>query len=364
MDLSALEPLDAIIRILDTNGIYVDDAERDQIDFMLTNNEHDHSQLISSLIRIYYGSNSNTFPFDITLSNKAIGIILYRYFKIIDLDIINVIDMASTLIPKLPNGHNVDTNKVTEIMEQNAICGRHFVNGTSVYMKPGKFTNLFKSLENWKTTKKVFRAFWKEMNEWKPFGIDAEIWRATTNMVEEEEKKEDPLIYEEGKIFDFWDPNRLNYIEPKYRDLREELLANGYRDALRLLDLLEIWNALKKRVRELTANGTHLTVTSNGKYQIPRGQPIDEEHLMALLIHTDLTKVDKEYSDILRRGDPDEVSSIAHWARLLTETVQCFGTKINPKQNYYRAVDKAFVFKMPTMRFNLPMSTSISVSLR
>ena len=359
MALSALEPFDAIIRTLDTNGIYVDDAQREQIHRILTNHEHDRNQVISALIQIYYGLDSGTIPFDVTLSVKAVEIILYRYFKITDLDTTNVIAMVSALIPKLPNGHCVDTNKVADIMEQNAICGQHFVNGTSVYMKPGKFTNLFKSLENWKKTKKVFRAFWKEMNEWRPL----EVWMADTEVVEEEEKKEDTPIYEEGKIFEFWNPNRPKYIEPMYRDLREELLANGSRTALRLFNLLEIWNGLKTRVGKLLENGTNLTVTSNGKYQIPREQPIDEEHMMALLIHTDLTKVDKEYSDILRRGDPNEVSSIAHWARLLTETVQCFGKKIVPKLTYYRAVDKAFVFKMPTMRFNLPMSTSISVSL-
>lgn len=175
-----------------------------------------------------------------------------------------------------------------------------------------------------------------------------------------------PIHYREGGYYDngtkfyFWDPNRFNYIQPKYQDLREELLANAPNG---MFNLLKVWNSLEKRVAELIANGTNLCRTSNGKYRNRRGEPIDEKHLMALLIHTDLVKVAKEYSGILRHGDLNEVSPIAHWGSLLMEMVQCYGTKIDLNQQYYSGVHKAYMFKEITMQFNLPMSTSTLVSL-
>ena len=150
---------------------------------------------------------------------------------------------------------------------------------------------------------------------------------------------------------------------PKYHNLGEEFFATASRSALETVDHRSSWNILEKRVEILLQQQITRSLRSNGKYGIPKGRPIDEEHLMASLIHTDLTKVDKEYCKILRRGDPDEISSIAHWARLLMETVQCFGEQIDPKRRYYRGVDKVYEFKSMTIRCDVPMSTSTSVSL-
>ena len=57
------------------------------------------------------------------------------------------------------------------------------------------------------------------------------------------------------------------------------------------------------------------------------------------------------------------MSCIAQGARLLMETVQCFGTKLESDQKYYRGVSTAYMFKNMKMRFNLPMSTSVSVRI-
>ena len=172
-------------------------------------------------------------------------------------------------------------------------------------------------------------------------------------------------VYEGGEMFYFWNKDRdhPNYVEPKWDNLREELIQNGSRSALKMKNLEQSWDILKKRVDKLMKKQVTRSLKSNGKYGIPKGQRIDEEHLMALLIHTDLTEVDKEYTKILREGHRDEVSCIAHWARLLMETVQCFGTKLESNQKYYRGVSTAYMFKNMTMRFNLPMSTSVSVCI-
>ena len=139
------------------------------------------------------------------------------------------------------------------------------------------------------------------------------------------------VIYEDGKMWYFSEKykNHPNYIKPTYRDLKEELIANASRSALSTLNVRDVLHTLESRVAVLMQTKAAQALSSNGRHGIPKGQSIDEAHLTALLIHTDLTKVDKEYSNILRRGDPAEVSSIAHWTRLLMETVQCFGTAVH-----------------------------------
>ena len=107
------------------------------------------------------------------------------------------------------------------------------------------------------------------------------------NIELEEPKMENVSDYEGGDMFYFWNKDRdqSNYIEPKWDNLREELIQNGCRSAIKMKKLGQSWYILKKRVDTLmTKEG------SNGKFGILQGQRINEEHLMALLIHTDLTR--------------------------------------------------------------------------
>ena len=161
-----IHPVDEFVRMLDEHGIHIQYEHKQHLVALWTDNGSDRNQFISSLIQIYYGQNTKALLLNTTLPEEAIGLILYRYFNVIDLNTTNVIEMASVLIPKLAIDCQVDMDKVSDITRQNAISGRLFVNGTAEYMKPGPFTKLFESLDNWKKTKKVFERFWKEMNEW------------------------------------------------------------------------------------------------------------------------------------------------------------------------------------------------------
>ena len=161
-----IHPINNFVKLLDDNGLLIRNEHKKQLITLWTDNDSDRNQFISSLIQIYYGQNTKSLLSTTTLPKEAIGLILYRYFNVIDLNTINVIEMASVLIPKLAIDCQVDMDKVSDIIQQNALSGRLFVNGTTEYMKPGPFTKLFKSVDNWKRTKMVFRRFWKEMNEW------------------------------------------------------------------------------------------------------------------------------------------------------------------------------------------------------
>ena len=99
-------------------------------------------------------------------------------------------------------------------------------------------------------------------------------------------------------------------------------------------------------------------------YKLEKGAPFDEPHLRALKLYTDFTEMCDKFCAILREGDPKKVAQIAHWAKTLTETIQCFGSRINVKdgkKTYYRGVNKTFVFRMVVSRFHLPQSTTSSV---
>lgn len=99
-------------------------------------------------------------------------------------------------------------------------------------------------------------------------------------------------------------------------------------------------------------------------YRIKKGEAFDQQHLAAIKLYTDFTKICAVLCAILRRGDPVEVAQVAHWTRLLIETVQCYGSSLkeeNAKKTYYRGVNRTFMFMKIVSRFNLPQSTTSSV---
>lgn len=99
-------------------------------------------------------------------------------------------------------------------------------------------------------------------------------------------------------------------------------------------------------------------------YKLEEGAPFDEPHLRALKLYTDFTEMCDKFCAILREGDPRKVAQLAHWAKTLTETIQCFGSRIDAKDGkklFYRGVNKTFVFRMVVSRFHLPQSTTSSV---
>lgn len=98
-------------------------------------------------------------------------------------------------------------------------------------------------------------------------------------------------------------------------------------------------------------------------YKIAEGVNFDEPHLRSLKLYTDYTKLCDQFCWILRDGDPKNVAEIAHWTKTLTETVQCFGTAIRPKQSFLRGVNQEFMFRMIVSQYYIPLSTTTEVKL-
>ena len=125
------------------------------------------------------------------------------------------------------------------------------------------------------------------------------------------------------------------------------------------------WNKLTKDIAAIIATEYALRITSNGisynLYGIEQYEPLDAEHLRALKLYTDFSKLCSKFCTVLRWGDSSQIEHIANLTRILVETVQCYGTTMTPKERYYRGVNKTFIFRAITMKINLPWSTSTSV---
>ena len=183
-------------------------------------------------------------------------------------------------------------------------------------------------------------------------------------MVDHEQPRD---IYEIGRRFYFWDSHRKHpdYVAPKYSNMKEEVLNNPL---LNGLTDIRAWNSLTAAITTLLATECALQIVSNGHsvymYGIEQMEPFDAQHLRAVKLYSDFTDLCAKFCTILRWADKKLIAGIAHWARNLIETVQCFGSSLKSngeKRTYYRGVNKSFIFKMIATRFNLPLSTTSQV---
>lgn len=103
-------------------------------------------------------------------------------------------------------------------------------------------------------------------------------------------------------------------------------------------------------------------------YGIPRGSPITIPHLMALLFYTNYSSQSYEFSASFRRifyNESDGAlkkrhSRFANWARLLRETVECYGTKMSqsPVSTYYHGIGQEMLFQGTYFKIYGPLSTT------
>lgn len=122
------------------------------------------------------------------------------------------------------------------------------------------------------------------------------------------------------------------------------------------------------KMKQIVSNGNNQNV-----YGIKPGEPITLQHLISIKLYTDYTSLCKTFCEAFRLKKltqhlyermlslENRNKKIANWARLLTESVQAYGTIRSSKKVYYRGIDAAFIFKRFVTRFNAPLSTTIDV---
>lgn len=102
----------------------------------------------------------------------------------------------------------------------------------------------------------------------------------------------------------------------------------------------------------------------NGGYGIDEGDPLDEKHLLSILLLIEHGAALNALDMALRESDQDKVAQIAHFARILTETVQCFGSLFKNYYQYcYKALDERTFFTSFIIGIYEPLIAFPSVKL-
>eukprot|EP01083_Nonionella_stella_P200480 734097_1 len=179
----------------------------------------------------------------------------------------------------------------------------------------------------------------------------------------------DGRVYNDGVAFWYWSAKRSNkrFVQKREQNLKEEILKFSQFTMHhwdRLVD--KCYGLLKtKKVKEMSSNGINVNI-----YHQQRGMVISCEHLCSIQLYTDYTGLCYIFCAAFRRKKLTQTQyeriesvqrrneKIANWAKLLTESVQCYGTFMTPESKYYRGIDMQYVFKRFITRFNVPLSTS------
>ena len=147
--------------------------------------------------------------------------------------------------------------------------------------------------------------------------------------------------------------------------MKEEILNSKF-----LKDILtkEQWDELANAAKTMLKHDSAKNIVSNGRdpmYGIAASQPFDDEHLIALKLWTDNETLQDELYRILRTGSRSDIAQIAHWTRILTETVQCFGSRLpaNAKARFWIPQRFQCYFSSVEFGLNLPFMATTSVKM-
>ena len=182
-------------------------------------------------------------------------------------------------------------------------------------------------------------------------------------------------VYTEGVRFWYWardkKPQSATFVNKRHNNLKQEMLATRYVN-------MKSWKRHEKTCQLLMESDIVRKMTANGNghdiYGILLGAPMQLQFVTALKLYTDFDALNKEFCEHFRlkkltENAVESKQSLAvrngrFWnlAKLLTESVQCFGQLLVAKKNrFYRGVNRLFIFPRFVARFHAPLSTSKSV---
>eukprot|EP01084_Bolivina_argentea_P181178 312945_1 len=177
------------------------------------------------------------------------------------------------------------------------------------------------------------------------------------------------MEYKFGESFSYWNPKCFDYIAPKHKDLETELLCQGMSsDDYKLLccratDVLQTEYGLNMMCRR-QFSWMHRSVNYSDNMSI--------EHMIAVMIHTNYMelrdslihnqcKMSNEHESL--EDVKQKHQEIAHFCRLLKETVFCFGDSFGDRARLFHGIDCKLLFSETCFSFNLPISTTIKYSI-
>ena len=184
---------------------------------------------------------------------------------------------------------------------------------------------------------------------------------------------EDPCIghsktsdnFDFGVYLEYWRHDRKNSIIPKYRNLKEELMNNRHstiteQQYAQLMEDCEQYLNLGLKANDIGI--------CNKTCKIPPGSLITIEHLVVLKLYTGFTNLQREFKRHCRRlhkGESvesvmDRNREIAHWSRLLRESIMFWGNSMAKKEEFYCGLSARLLLRSLKQRFECPLSTTKS----
>ena len=166
------------------------------------------------------------------------------------------------------------------------------------------------------------------------------------------------------------------YVSAAAKDLKEEILAFGQHFGVHI-SKGQFKVALKKMEKQLNTKECRKLKCSERdleeRYGLKFNCLISLNHLLAVYFYCSFTDASTEFSETFRRrysSESDESvkkrhSKCAIWAKYLRECVEGFGLRLQKGSTlvpavFYHGVTKEFLFKNTILRFNGPLSTSVS----
>ena len=174
-----------------------------------------------------------------------------------------------------------------------------------------------------------------------------------------------------GVYFEYWRDDRKNSVIPKFKDLREELTQNAHFPMEE-----ETYENLRANCQALLDKFGHKWRAKNiGKANnhcnIMVGSRMKLEHVIAIKVSTDFTKIPREFKRHCRKYYKNDIMEsvkkrnreIAHWCRYLKESVMFYGQTMGPNEYVYSGMDARLVLDSMYQRFECPLSTSDTHSI-
>ena len=237
----------------------------------------DRQLLIGDLIDVVYGEDNekmsiwNSFDMDAETKRKVLRQALHGHFHCFQLNVSNLAKICLRIIARKRLEISVDLQRMTHFMTANGIDGRMFDKGDPEhYQNNGTFSKRFKAVPGCKVqhVRQLYTAVrkWKYV-EWKKVTVESkESEIEDDDPVEKQTKSDQPDVYTIGKRFNFWQRRNDDYVQAKFKDLKEETLQSP------LLSVhfqgIKGWNALMNAVEAMIRTKAALKITSNGYVHI------------------------------------------------------------------------------------------------
>eukprot|EP01084_Bolivina_argentea_P166037 288358_1 len=181
-----------------------------------------------------------------------------------------------------------------------------------------------------------------------------------------EEKQLNEIIYSFGHSYSYWNTNKRNYIQAKYNNLQQELLNNKiFTIGMNQFNVLH-----KKATKKLQCKLAKTLIAYNVTFcKIKKNDLITLEHILSVLFYTDYDELSYYFSKTFRLSNTESKQweqcakmngEYGNWSRLLIETVNVFGDKINKSQIdiFYHGISCLLTFPSFLTVFNSPTSTT------